>query len=335
MRKQPNGDFSSLAEQKAIELDAEERELAAWNNAKTINTCDAYKNFLREYPKSIYHAPAEAAEKRACITASITTPAPAGMVLVRGGTYDMGCTSEQKDCDSDEIPVTRITISDFYISKCEVTFDEYDVFCIANGWEKPFDSGWGRGNRPVINVSWNEAVAYCNWLSENENLSKVYTVTDSAVMANWNAKGYRLPTEAEWEFAARSGGKAVLFGNGKNIADPNEINFYSQESVKKSYSVAGNYRGKTIPVGSLNSPNDLGLHDMSGNVWEWCWDWKGAYTGGSKDNYHGPAKGSHRVCRGGSWRDDSQGVRVAFRYYGLTPGDREGYLGFRIVRAAR
>jgi len=266
-----------------------------------------------------------------------TTPAsslPAGFARISGGTYNMGCTSEQKDCDSDESPVTKVTVSDFYIGKHEVTFDEYDAFCTATGREKPSDQGWGRGQRPVINISWNDAVAYCNWRSEKENLSKVYTISGSTVTANWNANGYRLPTEAEWEYAARGGGKAVLFGNGKNVADPREINFDASSSYKKDYSIAGEYRKKTVPVGSLNSPNGLGLHDMSGNVWEWCWDWHTTYPGGERNNYRGPDSGSYRVCRGGSWDSYPQYVRVANRIY-FAPDNRNRLIGFRLARAVR
>jgi len=257
-----------------------------------------------------------------------------GMVLVKGGAFDMGGTPEQKDCRDDEKPVTRVTVDDFYMGKYAVTFDEYDAFCTATSREKPSDSGWGRGQRPVIKVSWNDAVAYCNWLSEQNGLAKVYAISGNKVTADWSAKGYRLPTEAEWEYAARGGGKAVLFGNGKNVADPKEINFDGSAAYKKDYSVAGEYRQKTVSVGSLNSPNTLGLHDMSGNVWEWCWDWKAPYPGGHENNYRGPASGSYRVCRGGSWNDVPQGVRVAGRGYS-TPGLRRYSLGFRLARAVR
>ena len=149
--------------------------------------------------------------------------------------------------------------------------------------------------------------------------------------AKYPGRNYRLPTEAEWEYAARGGGKAVLFGNGKNSADPKEINFDASASYKKSYSIAWEYRQKTIPVGSLNSPNALGLHDMSGNVWEWCSDWYGNYASGSQTNPTGPTSGSYRVIRGGSWGSDPQDCRVASRG-SYSPGDRDDNLGFRLAR---
>ena len=219
-----------------------------------------------------------------------------------------------------------------------------------NGWAGQRKSGvnWKCGiggnirtsseyDHPVIHVSWNDAVAYCNWLSEKEGLTKVYTISDSTLTANWSANGYRLPTEAEWEYAARGGGKAVLFGNGKNVADPEEINFNASAIRKKNYSIAGEYRVNTIPVGSLNSPNPLGLHDMSGNVWEWCWDWFDrdyyAKSNNSRDP-RGPDTGSYRVSRGGSWVEAPQHVRVDerglgkpdFRYYGQ---------GFRLAKSVQ
>jgi formylglycine-generating enzyme required for sulfatase activity len=285
------------------------------------------------------------------------------MVLVKGDAFDMGGTPEQKDCRVDEKPVTRVTVDDFYMGKYAVTVREFKQFMEATGyktdaekdggsnlwtgseWKKKAGVNWkcdvkgkvrpdSEHNHPVIHVSWNDAVAFCNWLSEQQNLAKVYTISGEQVTADWNAKGYRLPTEAEWEYAARGGGQAVLFGNGKNVADPKEINFAGSAAYKKAYSVAGEYRQKTVPVGSLNSPNALGLHDMSGNVWEWCWDWKAPYPGGNKNNYRGPASGSYRVCRGGSWYDFPQGVRVASRF-NFTPGSRSGLLGFRLARAVR
>ncbi len=276
-------------------------------------------------------------------------PAPPrpDMVFIRGGTFRMGCTSEQWDCGSYESPTFEATVSDFYLGRYEVTFKEYDAFCAATGREKPYDEGWGRGKRPVMNVSWYDAVEYCNWLSEQHGLTPYYAIDKSRKDPNndyryddlkWlvtprvGGNGYRLPTEAEWEYAARGGGKSVLFGNGKNVADPLEINFDGREQYKKAYSVAGVYRDKTVPVGSLNSPNGLGLHDMSGNVYEWCWDWFGDYSSSSKTNPRGPERGSFRVNRGGSWSNAPRLCRVADRSYS-TPSNRNYFVGFRLARS--
>jgi formylglycine-generating enzyme len=215
-----------------------------------------------------------------------------------------------------------------------VTFEEYDAFCEATGREKPNDEGWGRGDRPVINVSWYDAVAYCNWLSEQDGFTEVYTIKGKTVTVDWNADGYRLPTEAEWEYAAREGGRKVRFGNGKDIADPEEINFNAHKNYQKSYSIDGKYRKQTVPVGSLNSPNALGLHDMSGNVYEWCWDWYGAYPSTPETDPKGPDSGSYRVPRGGSWYSYPQNVRVAYRN-DYAPGFRGNDIGFRLARNAR
>ncbi len=253
-------------------------------------------------------------------------------ILIPGGTFQMGDLFDEGD--SDEKPVRDVTVSDFYLSPYEVTFDEYDAFCTATGITKPSDQNWGREKRPVINVNWNDAIAYCNWLSDQRGLQKIYTINGANVSANWNANGYRLPTEAEWEYAARQGGKKVRFGNGKDIADPKAINFNGGESYKKTYSVIGEYRAKTVPVGSLNSPNALGLHDMSGNVWEWCWDWKATYPSTAETNPKGPDSGSRRVFRGRSWYGSPDFVRCANRDSN-SPDVRGSDLGFRLARAVR
>ncbi len=268
------------------------------------------------------------------------------MVLVRGSTFTMGDQFEEGS--SDENPTHSVTLSDFYIGKNEVTFEEFDAFCSATGREKPSDSDWGRGQRPVINVDWYDAVEYCTWLSQKQNLMPAYTIdktrqdpnnsnTDDTkrwtVTSNWEAKGYRLPTEAEWEYAAREGGKKVRFGNGKDVADPKEINF-DGDSNPQAYSIKGIDRAQTVAVGSLNSPNALGLHDMSGNVWEWCSDWYGdkyyAESGGTR-NPSGPISGQYRVLRGGSWNRYPRDRRVADRGR-IYPAYRNFTFGFRVAR---
>lgn len=260
------------------------------------------------------------------------TPMPSYMAFVKGGTYQMGGT----DWYTNEKPIHTVTVSDFYIGRHEVTFEEYDAYCEATGKSKPHDNGWGRERRPVINVSWEDAVAYCNWRSKQERYQPVYTIRDDGVTANWRANGYRLPTEAEWEFAARERGKNVRFGNGKNIARSSELNFNASENRKEPYSEIGEYRKQTVPVGSLNSPNQLRLHDMSGNVWEWCWDWyDDEYYGKSPDhNPRGPRTGADRVIRGGSWFNRPIYQRCSFRVNGRTDGSSNG-VGFRLARSSR
>lgn len=217
-----------------------------------------------------------------------------------------------------EKPVHRVTVGDFYMSAYCVTFEEYDEFCAVARRHRPDDRGWGRGNRPVINVKWYDAVEYCNWLSQQQGLTPVYTINGDDVTPNWNTNGYRLPTEAEWEYAAREGGKKVRFGNGQNTLLRTEANFNASQ---------------TVPVNSFK-PNALGLYNMSGNVWEWCWDWFDSeyYKVSPAVNPKGPASGPARLLRGGSWHSSAVHCRVAFRNYG-TPTCRDTYYGFRVVRS--
>jgi len=274
--------------------------------------------------------------------------APEGFVFIQGAEFTMG--DPFNEGESDEKPTHSVTLSDFYLGKTEVTFDEFDAFCTATGREKPSDSGWGRVRRPVINVDWYDAVEYCNWLSQKENLTPVYIMDKNRqdpnnsntsdtkkwlVTTNAQAKGYRLPTEAEWEYAAREGGKKVRFGNGKDIANPAQINFNASESYKKDYSIVGEYRGKTVPVDEMpEAANSLGLRHMSGNVWEWCSDWYGEkYYAESADvrNPAGSDSVQYRVLRGGSWNFDPDLCRAAYRGRN-DPNIRADIIGFRVAR---
>jgi formylglycine-generating enzyme required for sulfatase activity len=202
-------------------------------------------------------------------------------------------------------------------------------------WKKPY---FKQSNKdPVTCVSWQDAINYCNWLSEKEKLPRAYdsktgelldkngkTTTDINLV-----KGYRLPTEAEWEYAAREKGEKKRFGNGKDIARSSEINFDATQTnfpfLKK-----GIFRKKTTPVGSFK-PNSLGLYDMSGNVWEWCCDYMGGYEKEEKSN---PIRtiGSERVARGGRWSSFSLELRVNARF-SWVPANRCNNIGFRIARS--
>ncbi len=216
-------------------------------------------------------------------------------VAVKGGTFQMGSNSGRID----EKPVHSVTVSDFNISKTEVTFEQYDAFCDAIGRDKPDDEGWGRGNRPVIYVDWQDAFDYCEWMSKT------------------TGKTYRLPTEAEWEYAARGGSKSkgYTYSGGNNL-----------------YAVAwydNNSRDKTHPV-AQKQPNELGLYDMSGNVYEWCSDWYGDYSSSPQTDPQGSNSEEYRVLRGGGWLHHDSGCRVAFRL-GYSPDGRYNFYGFRLV----
>ena len=221
-------------------------------------------------------------------------------VSIPAGTFTMGSPSSEVDRGIDETQ-HQVTLSAFKMSKYEVTFEQYDLFCDATGRSKPSDEGWGRGNRPVINVSWHDATAFAEWM------------------------GCRLPTEAEWEYACRAG-TTTPFNTGNNLTT-------SQANYDGNYpynnNAKGEYRQKTMPVGSF-AANAYRLFDMHGNVWEWCSDWYGDYSTSAQTNPKGASSGSYRVYRGGSWLNDALDCRSADRC-GTAPDIRDNFIGFRLV----
>jgi formylglycine-generating enzyme required for sulfatase activity len=246
---------------------------------------------------------------------------PAGMVLVEGGSFLMGSTNGE----SDEKPVHTVTVKRFHISKYEVTQKEWTEI-MGTTVRQQRDSAnreWplrGEGdNYPMYYVSWNEAVEYCNKRSLKEGLTPAYRSSGGEITCDFNATGYRLPTEAEWEYAAKGGGKDLMVFEYAGGNSPGAVAWYDANS--------GN---STHPVGT-KQPNSLGLYDMSGNVWEWCWDWYGSYSSSSQTDPRGASSGSSRVLRGGSWSISAQDVRSAYRV-NSTPSDRVSGLGFRLVR---
>jgi formylglycine-generating enzyme required for sulfatase activity/TolB-like protein len=248
---------------------------------------------------------------------------PAVMMLVEGGTFLMGNNSGADN----EKPEHAVTVKGFYMGRTEVTQKEWREIMgttVRQQRDKE-DKSWplcGEGdNYPMYYVSWYEAVEYCNKLSLKEGLTPAYRGSGGSTLCDFNAAGYRLPTEAEWEYAAKGGNKdpvAYEYSGGNNV---NGVAWYN-----------GNSGSGTRPVGT-KLPNSLGLYDMSGNVWEWCWDWYGNYRGGNQSNPLGPVSaGTGRVNRGGSWLNDAAHVRSAPRSRG-TPSGRFNYLGFRLVRS--
>ncbi len=241
----------------------------------------------------------------------------ARFVFIDGGMYPMG---NIKPIETHEAPEHIVTISSFYLSKTEVTFDEYDSFCLDTKRDTTNARGFGRGNHPVITVSWNDAIAYCNWLSGKEKLSKCYKIDSLGVSFLDTAKGYRLPTEAEWEFAARGGNKTKgTYYSGSNNLD--EVGWYKQNSGEHTWPVA------------QKKPNELGIFDMSGNVWEWVWDFYDAnyYSHSDAGNPKGPEYGQYRVMRGGAFYNYADYTQVYTRQNHF-PGFRQNSVGFRIAR---
>jgi formylglycine-generating enzyme required for sulfatase activity len=235
--------------------------------------------------------------------------APTNFVRVEGGTFQMGSDNG----DSYEKPVHTVTVKSFSISKYEVTQKEW-LEVMGNN-----PSNFKGDNRPVEQVSWYEAVDYCNKRSIKEGLTPVYKGSGDNITCDWNADGYRLPTEAEWEFAAKGGMKDNLTTeySGSNSVDA--VAWYS-----------GNSGNSTHPVGT-KAANSLDIHDMSGNVWEWCWDWYGSYSSGAQTDPRGAVSGTYRVMRGGGWYSSAAGVRSVFRG-DSTPSIQYYGIGFRLAR---
>ncbi|MCL1910592.1 MAG: formylglycine-generating enzyme family protein [Leptospirales bacterium] len=268
------------------------------------------------------------------------------MVKIPGGTFIMGSPEDEPEREFFSFEETQhtVTVSYFYMGKYPVTEKQ---FFDVTGYNLSSSDRFVIGHLPVEGVGWYDAIEFCNKLSKRKGLEQVYTITDierdsdyderitkATVIANWSKNGYRLPTEAEWEYACRAG-TTTAYNTGDTITTE-QANF---GKAHKSYDRVWNALvAASLPVGSF-APNAFGLYDMHGNVCEWCWDmYKSNYYVEGQINPKGPkfedaysdVFGIPRMCRGGSWKDRGEYLRSANRFFGYTLF-RQPYTGFRVV----
>ncbi len=267
----------------------------------------ALRQMLKEEAKQLQQEEAEGQQKKPNgIIRDIDAPWCPQMLLLPAGRFVMGSPESEAHRMIWERPQHEVAISKpFLLGRYAVTFDEYDHFCEATNRKKSEDQGWGRGKLPVIDVNWEDASAYCAWLSEA------------------TGRLYHLPSEAQWEYACRAGTETP-FSFGVNITI-DQANFNGNQPFANPGK--GMRRRRTVAAGSL-PPNSWGLHEMHGNVLEWCADWYGDYLPKAVTDPQGPPDGSLRVLRGGSWNNDAQLLRSAWRYP-VEPDVRGSNIGFR------
>jgi formylglycine-generating enzyme required for sulfatase activity len=280
---------------------------------------------------------------------------PSEFVFISTGYFQMGDQSSPLQGSCNERPVHTVYASAFYIAKYEVTKELWDgvrAWGLNNGYT---DLAVGNGsyaskgvNHPVHSISWHDMVKWCNARSQREGLSLCYigsrgyykTGQDPAVVCNWSANGYRLPTEAEWEKAARGGEVGKNFPWSADTITHSQANYYSSSlfiyDVSPTRECHPTYAVGEVPFSSpvgCFAPNGYGLYDMAGNLGEGCWDWYGSYTPGAQFDPRGPYSGSYRVARGGGWGDCVLLCRIACRCY-FSPGNSGYDLGFRLARSS-
>lgn len=220
------------------------------------------------------------------------------MIEVKGGTFTMGALPNDEKASEYEKPAHSVTVSDFFIGETEVTQELWEAVMGAN------PSHFEGKNLPVDYLSWNNCQAFIEMLN-------------GLCEGQLGKKRFRLPTEAEWEYAARGGNKSegYLYSGGNTLS---LVGWYGDNSSEQTH-----------PVASLR-PNELGIYDMSGNVWEWCQDWYGDYSSSSQSNPQGPSNGSYHVRRGGSWDDNARNCRSSYRGNN-THGISYYHFGLRLV----
>jgi len=247
------------------------------------------------------------------------------MVTIEAGTFLMGSPADEPGRQEDEAQHLVKLTHNFAIATTEVTQALYAQVVGTN------PSRWVDPARPVENVTWFDCVRFCNLLSEAQGLRPAYMINELGVDWDRSADGFRLPTEAEWEYACRAG-TTTAYHFGDDPADLHRFANYCDQSCERAWadSVHTDGHAWTAPVGSYE-PNAWGLYDMHGNVWEWCWDWWEPYEASAVVDPEGAVVGNVKAERGGCWECGPGMCRQAYRHY-VEPDQKRSYLGMRVVR---
>ncbi|OQB83209.1 MAG: Serine/threonine-protein kinase pkn1 [Planctomycetes bacterium ADurb.Bin126] len=315
----------------------------------------AYRNLIRQDAPPVRTPPSpDSNVPQALPKPAQTGPAVGTMVRIPGGAFEMG-DAKNEGMDN-ERPVHAVAVRAFLMDKHEVTrslWDQVAKWAASRGYEFNDEIAGKASDHPIHSVDWHSAVKWCNARSEKEGLTPCYTLEGKVfrsgraddLKCNWSADGYRLPTEAEWEFAARGGLKGARFPSGDRIAHAVANYRCVARSGKPRYAYDDGPTGGchpvyakgdepfTSPAGAF-APNGYGLYDMAGNVWEWCWDWRGGdyYEHSPKADPRGAEEGRNRALRGGSWKADTDQARLSYRQ-SSSPKSADRSIGFRCVRS--